>query len=57
MSIFINFTYGLFDYKVNFLIVVEGDRVLSKDSLLSLLKNDVFFFINVKMRNRYILNL
>ena len=56
MNNFINFTYGLFDYKVNFLIAVEGDRVLFKDNLLSLLKNDVFFFINVKIRNRYILN-
>lgn len=54
MNNFINFSYGLFDYKVGFLIVVEGDKVFFEDNLLRLLKNNVFFFINVKIRNRYI---
>lgn len=54
MNIFINFTYGLFDYKVNFLIVVEGDREFFADNLLTILKNSILFYINVKIRNRYI---
>lgn len=48
MSIFINFIYGLFDYKVNFLIVVEGDKVFFMDNLLIILKNSIFYCINVK---------